>query len=78
MTETLHITSGDIAGANLIKSGIPGEIFVWHDIMYDGPRKSGLPDDEILVARASFLESTTGGGLSKDYVLDTLKNQYCK
>ena len=78
MTETLHITSGDIAAANLIKSGIPGEIFVWHDIMYDGPRKPGWPDDETLVSRASFLEKSTGGGLKKSYILKTLKEQYDK
>jgi hypothetical protein len=76
MTETLHITSGDIAGESLIKSGIHGEIFVWHDIMYDGPRKPGWPDDDILLARASFLEKSTGGGLKKSYILKTLKEQY--
>lgn len=78
MNEILHITSGDIAGESIAKSGLLGEVFVWHDILYDGPRKPGWPDDDILAARASFLESTTGGGLSKDYVLDTLTDQYCK
>jgi len=78
MNEILHITSGDIAGGSLAKSGIPGEIFVWHDILYDGPRKPGWPIDETLDARAFFLEETTGRGLSKTYVLDTLKAQYRK
>ena len=78
MKTALHITSGDMAGELLAKSGIPGEVFVWHDILYDGPRKPGWPDDETLDARAHFLEESTGGGLSKQSVLETLKAQYAK
>lgn len=78
MEKTLHITSGDIAGVKLAKSGIPGEVFIWHDILYDGPRKPGWPDDETLHARARFLEASTGEGLSKEYVFETLKAQYAK
>jgi hypothetical protein len=74
----LHLTSGDIAGGNLAKSGIVGEVFVWHDILYNGPRKPGWPDEDTLQARASFLEEATGGGLGKEYVLETLKAQYAK
>lgn len=78
MSETFHITSGDIAGGSLAKSGISGEIFVWHDILYDGPRKPGWPDDDTLLARAKFIEESTGGGLKKALVLNTLKEQYVK
>ena len=78
MTGTLHITSGDIAGDGLSKSGIPGELLVWHDILYDGPRKPGWPDDSTLDARARFLEESTGGGLERSYILKTLKEQYQK
>jgi hypothetical protein len=78
MTETLHITSGDCAGDRLAKSGIPGEVFVWHDILYDGPRNAGWPDDGTLDARARFLEQVTGGGLTRKYILETLKSQYRK
>ena len=56
MGNTLHITSGDCAGDILTKSGICGEVFVWHDILYDGSRNPGWPDDAILDARARFLE----------------------
>ena len=76
MNETLHITSGDIAGDHLAKSIISGEVFVWHDILYDGPRNPGWPDDDTPVARAKFLEESTGGGLKKAFVLNTLKEQY--
>lgn len=76
MSKILHITSGDIAGESLVKSGLPGEVFVWHDILYDGPRKPGWPDENTLSARALFLEAFTAGGLVKDSILKTLHNQY--
>lgn len=72
----LHITSGDVAGNLLAKSGVPGEVLVWHDVLYDGSRKSGWPDEGSFEARAQFLEEMTGGGLSKDFILETLKAQY--
>jgi hypothetical protein len=75
---TLHITSGDCAGERLKKSGLPGEIFVWHDILYDGPRISGWPDDVTLNARATFLEASTGGGLDRQGIVETLQHQYRK
>ena len=78
MKTALHLTSGDIAGDSLVKSGIPGEVFVWHDILYDGPRRPGWPDDDTLDARARFLEESTGEGLNQQHVLDTLKAQYAK
>jgi len=76
MNSILNITSGDIAGKIIGESGVPGEVFVWHDILYDGPRKPGWPDEETLQARAIFLEDVTGGGLDKDHILETLKKQY--
>lgn len=78
MHQTLHITSGDIAGRLLEKSSIPGEVFVWHDILYDGPRKPGWPDEATLDARAGFIEGSTGGGLDRQYVLETLNAQYAR
>jgi hypothetical protein len=78
MVDTLHIVSGDIAGGNLLKSGLPGEVFVWHDILYDGFRNPGWPDEETLKARAVFLEKTTAGGLDRRRILETLHNQYRK
>lgn len=78
MTTTLHITSGDIAGNSLAKSGVPGEILVWRDILYDGPRKPGWPDDATLRSRAGFLERLTGGGLTAELILETFRAQYHK
>ena len=78
MDDTLHITSGDFAGEILLRAGIPGEIFVWHDILYDGPRKPGWPDEITLLARAAFLGSATGDGLSQQQIMKTLRHQYDK
>ncbi|WP_022667158.1 DUF1835 domain-containing protein [Desulfospira joergensenii] len=76
MTGIFHITSGDIAGQSLSKAGLPGEVFVWHDILYDGPRQPGWPDENGLNARALFLEEYTAGGLAKDLILETFHDQY--
>jgi hypothetical protein len=76
MGKTLHITSGDGAGGSLVKAGLPGEVFVWHDIMYDGPRNPGWPDEGVLNARAAFLQEATAGGLDRVRVLETLRRQY--
>lgn len=78
MDNTLHITSGDSAGGSLARAGLPGEVFVWHDILYDGPRCPGWPDEKTLGGRAVFLEEATAGGLDRRSVLETLHNQYRK
>ena len=78
MGDILHITSGDIAGDSLSRSGVNGEVFVWHDILYDGPRDPGWPDDDTLHARARFIEKETGGGQDRGYILHTLQDQYRK
>ena len=76
MGKALHIIGGDSAGGSLRNSGVPGEVFVWHDILYDGPREPGWPDENTLIARALFLEQATAGGLHRESVLGTLHNQY--
>ena len=76
MGPVIHITSGDIAGGHLEKAGLPGQVLVWHDILYDGPRCPGWPDEGILDARAAFIEETTAGGLDKQRVLESLLSQY--
>ena len=78
MGKILHITSGDIAGGSLSRAGLAGEVFVWHDIMYDGPRNPGWPDEDVLNDRAAFLQDATAGGLDKKFVLETLRKQYRK
>ena len=78
MSKLLHITSGDCAGDKLLKAGLPGEVFVWHDILYEGIRRPGWPDEKTFHDRASFLEGVTGGGVSFDNALQGLRTQYEK
>jgi len=78
METVLHLTSGDCAGDSLAESGLLGKVLVWHDILYDGPRRPGIPDDVVLADRARFLEQVTGGGLGREFVLASLKDQYEK
>ncbi|BBO90428.1 DUF1835 domain-containing protein [Desulfosarcina ovata] len=78
MGKVLHITSGDIAGGSLKKAGLPGDVFVWHDILYDGPRQPGWPTEKTLNDRALFLETFTTGGLTRNRILKTLYHQYDK
>jgi hypothetical protein len=76
LREAFHITSGDIAGKRLAKAGLGGEVLVWHDILYDGPRQPGWPGEEMLSARALFLEEFTAGGLDRELILKTFHEQY--
>jgi Domain of unknown function (DUF1835) len=34
---TLHVTNGDSAAQELARSGLPGDILAWRDILHDGP-----------------------------------------
>lgn len=75
---TLHVTSGDVAGALLADSGIGGEVLVWRDLLYDGPRNPGWPSPATREARARFIAETTAGGLSPDLVRRALDEQYAR
>ncbi|NLF87065.1 MAG: hypothetical protein GX571_13280 [Lentisphaerae bacterium] len=71
-----HLTSGDCAAANLRAAGLPGTIHVWHDVLYEGTHEPGWPCAETLCLRARMLEEHTGGGVSFQKALKTLRNQY--
>ena len=73
----LHITSGEGVGAHLVQSGVASDVLVWRDVLYDGPTRSpGWPDDAALRERAAFLEAHTGGGLSREVIVETLRREY--
>lgn len=54
---TLHLTNGDFAAASLARSGLPGDILTWRDLLHDGP----VPSDDDLPAfrrvRGEFVAS---------------------
>lgn len=76
MASVLHIINGDGAGGNLRESGISGDVLICRDLLYDGPRIPGWPDEATLVARAAFLQELTGGGMDKGTILKTLQSHY--
>lgn len=51
----LHILNGDCAREVLERSGVPGEMLVWADVLHDGPVPGGLGDEELLQVRAQHL-----------------------
>lgn len=75
-TDSLHITSGDCAAGTLKPCGLPGSVFVWHDILYEGTHNPGWPVEETLLLRARLLADATGGGVSFQHALQTLRGQY--
>lgn len=74
----LHITSGDIVGGTLESAELEGEILVWHDLLYEGPRRPGWPDGDLLGRRALFIEEMTAGGLHRGEILATFEQQYSR
>lgn len=52
---TLHVTNGDVAAQGLARSGLPGDVLAWRDVLHDGP----VPFDDNRSAftrtRAEFL-----------------------
>lgn len=78
MENTLHITNGDCTGNSLNKAGLSGEVVIWRDMLYDGSRKPGWPNEETLHSRADFLTHSTAGGLDRQQILNTLRTPYNK
>ncbi len=66
---TLHVTNGDGAASGLTRSGLPGDILSWRDILHDGP----VPSDDNLqsfrATRAEFL-ATRGWASASDVIAD--------
>ncbi|MGH9410779.1 MAG: DUF1835 domain-containing protein [Vicinamibacterales bacterium] len=52
----LHVLNGDSARTGLERSGIPGSIVVWPDVLYEGPTPLAT-GEEWIQARAGFLAS---------------------
>jgi hypothetical protein len=50
----LHITDGESVAGTLRKSGIPGHVAVYGDLMYEGPAPAGLDTEAWREARARF------------------------
>lgn len=51
----LHVTNGDHAGQALARSGLPGDVLVWRDVLHDGPVPTDDDRPAFWQARARFL-----------------------
>lgn len=51
----LHITDGESVAGTLRESGIPGEVSIYGDLMYEGPAPAGLNAQAWRDARAGFI-----------------------
>lgn len=51
----LHVTNGDHAAEGLSRSGLPGDVLAWRDVLHDGPVPSDLDAAAFGATRAAFL-----------------------
>jgi RNA polymerase sigma factor (sigma-70 family) len=51
----LHITDGESAAGTLREAGIPGNVSIYGDLMYEGPAPAGLAAEAWRNARARFM-----------------------
>ncbi len=61
----LHITNGDAAAEVMLRAGLAGDIFSWHDVLHEGPVPSGLTLQALSEVRAKFL-ADCGWGAYRD------------
>ncbi len=52
---TLHVTNGDVSAQGLARSGLPGDVLVWRDVLHDGPVPSDGQLAPFRAVRAQFL-----------------------
>jgi len=68
----LHILNGDSTRMSLERSGVPGTLVVWPDILYEGPTPLVLGDDWIRV-RTAYLATGDHGGA--DEILENYRRR---
>ncbi|MDJ0867320.1 MAG: DUF1835 domain-containing protein [Myxococcota bacterium] len=57
----LHVTNGDVAAQRIERSGLPGTVLPWRDVLHDGPVPGGLSEAELRAVRARYLASRGTG-----------------
>lgn len=51
----LHITNGSLAADRIRRSGVPGQVTMSADVLYEGPAPAGLPPERWRKVRARYL-----------------------
>ena len=57
----LHLTNGESAGESLRRSGVPGRVISWQDVLHEGPVPAGLTLEGMSDVRARFLAHSDPG-----------------
>jgi hypothetical protein len=60
MSRMLHVANGTSVTDTLALTGIPGQLSIWADPLYDGPVPSGLSDEALVEVRTRFLLGENG------------------
>ncbi|MFC5448718.1 DUF1835 domain-containing protein [Paenibacillus aestuarii] len=60
MPKYLHIVNGDVFAEKLRASGIPGDILVWRESLYEGPVGLQMSDCVLLSFRAQYMNRRYG------------------
>jgi len=47
----LHVANGTSTTATIEAAGIPGQLSIWADVLYEGPVPADLTDEELLALR---------------------------
>jgi RNA polymerase sigma factor (sigma-70 family) len=58
--DMLHITDGESVAGTLRESGIPGDVKVYGDLMYEGPAPAGVDEEMWRETRARFIGGISG------------------
>jgi hypothetical protein len=54
-SDMLHITDGESVAGTLRESGIPGDVKVYGDLMYEGPAPASVDEETWREIRARFI-----------------------
>lgn len=57
----LHLTNGESAAGSLRRSGLPGRVISWQDVLHEGPVPAGLTLEGMSEVRARFLAHSNAG-----------------
>lgn len=61
----LHLTNGDTVTSALRRTGVPGTVVAWQDILHEGPVPTGLTLEGLSDVRARFLANWGAGAFPK-------------
>ena len=60
-TRFLHVANGSSTTRLIAAAGIPGEMSLWADVLYEGPVPGGLSDESLMEIRRRYLSGEAEG-----------------